>query len=287
MTSLASLFPSESNTLDNQTNFFSTAAAAAAAVAATATVTVSPSDSPEPVSLTSIEPVNTGIIQAVDNGLELLPSKISIETPTVREGIALYNLPTCYRQVHRRMELCEPLFMNISVFEFEARSSFRKCPTRTKNQERIFIPGDVVSILMNFDPFTHAGDVWFVVRKKKTGATKLWKRSWAALKCYLQSYPRIATMRLRVQEAGYVYEDKRAHPPGALECLGASGALPLECAAVAFGTPGENGVKKNVLWMEVGLFTIENVKGEVVDINEYLLPKIRDSDPSSSSSSPK
>lgn len=270
MTSLASLYTHEPSSFDNKASFFSAAEG------------VTTSTSPD-----TIDPPPAAIIQAVDSSTELIPGKIGIETPTVREGIALYNLPTCYRQVHRRMELCEALFMNISVFEFEAKSSFRKCPTRTKNQERIFIPGDIVSIIMNFDPFTYAGDVWFVVKKKKTGATKLWKRSWEALKCYLHSSPRIATMRLRVQEVGYVYEDKRAHPQGVLEYLGGSGAIPLECAAVVFGTPSDNGVKKNVLWMEVGLFAIENVKGEVVDVNEYLSPKFRESDPSSTSSSPK
>lgn len=223
----------------------------------------------------------------IDSEIEIMPDKIGIETPTVREGIALYSLPTCYRQVHRRMEVCDTLFMAVSVFEFEAKSSFRKCPTRTKNQERIFISGDIVSILMNFDPFAYMGDVWFVVKKRKTGTTKLWKRTWCSIKDYLQSSPRIATMRLRVQEVGYVYEDKRAHPPGFWDYSANPATLPLECAAVSFGGPSDGGLKKNLLWVEIGLFGIENAKGESVDINEYLVPKVQEScvSPPSSSAS--
>lgn len=243
---------------------------------------ISPSYSTTPTASMTPPPSEVSILQSIDtdsNNNNTFTSRVSIEAPTVREGVALYNLPTCYRQVHRRMELCEPLFMNVKMFEFEAKSSFRKCPTRTKNQERIFIPGDIVSVLMNFDPFVHTGDIWFVVKKRKSGALKLWKRSWSVLKDYLQSVPRIATMRLRVVEVGYVYEDKRAHPQGY------SGTLPLECAAVAFGTQNDAANKKNILWLEVGLFDIENVKGESVYINDYVSPKIVETNSLSGSSS--
>lgn len=194
------------------------------------------------------------------------------ETSTVREGIALYNLPTCYRQVHNRMDLCVPLFMNISMFEFEARSSLRKCPTRTKNQERIFIPGDIVSIIMNFDPFKHVGDVWFIVKKRKTGVMKLWKRNWGAIKGYLESCPSITTMRLRVREVGYVYEDKRVHTASSLECPGGGPGFPLECVAVCFNglIPSD---KKNSLWVEVGLFNIVDAQGREVYVNDYVIPR--------------
>lgn len=242
---------------------------------------VGPSYSTTPTaSVTPPPPSEVSILQSIDtDSNSTFTSRVSIEAPTVREGVALYNLPTCYRQVHRRMELCEPLFMAVKVFEFEAKSSFRKCPTRTKNQERIFIPGDIVSVLMNFDPFVHTGDIWFVVKKRKSGALKLWKRSWSVLKEYLQSVPRIATMRLRVVEVGYVYEDKRAHPQGY------SGTLPLECAAVVFGTQNDVANKKNILWLEVGLFDIENVKGESVYINDYVSPKVAETNSLSGSSS--
>lgn len=164
------------------------------------------------------------------------------DTDSPRASIALSSSPVCYRRVKNKRPVPPYTLMNLSVFEFEARSSYRKCPESHKNQERIFVSGDRVGIIMNFDPFTYEGEVWFIVTKNRSGTKRLWRRQWSELRQKLDTVPRIAVEVVPICEVGVVgKEAKVAH---------CHHVHSTECFCVKIG----DGTKANLLWVEVGLF---------------------------------
>lgn len=167
-----------------------------------------------------------------------------------RGSIALSSSPVCYRRVKDKRPAPPSTIMNIAVFQFQAKSSLKKCPGSHKNQERIFVAGDSVGIIMNFDPFTYEGEVWFIVTKFRSGTKRLWRRQWSELRMKLATVPQICVEEVPVCEVGVVGEEaKVAH------CLHVHNT---ECFCVKVG----DGSRQNTLWVEVGLFDTKFVGTE-------------------------
>ena len=175
-------------------------------------------------------------------------SKEAADSP--RGSIALSSSPVCYRRVKDKHPAPPCTVMDLQVFQFQAKSSLKKCPDSHKNQERIFVAGDSVGILMNFDPFEYHGEVWFIVTKFRSGTKRLWRRQWAELRGKLATTPQICTEEVPVCEIGTVGEEaKVAH------CLHVHST---ECFCVKIG----DGSRQNTLWVEVGLFNTRFVGTE-------------------------
>ena len=169
-----------------------------------------------------------------------MASKIENDSP--RGSIALSSSPVCYRRVKDKRPAPPSTVMRLGVFQFQATTSLKKCPESHKNQERIFVSGDSVGIIMNFDPFSYEGEVWFIVTKSRSGTKRLWRRQWSELRMKLDSVPQIAVEEVPVSEVGVVGEEaKVAH------CLHVHNT---ECFCVKIG----DGSRQNTLWVEVGLF---------------------------------
>ena len=84
-----------------------------------------------------------------------------------RGRVALVDTPSGYRVIANRIQAPPEVQMEVELFQFTAMQSMKKCPNNSKNQERIYVEGDTVGVVMNFDPFNYTGDVWFVVKKLK------------------------------------------------------------------------------------------------------------------------
>lgn len=167
---------------------------------------------------------------------------IKSENDSPRGSVALSSSPVCYRRVKDKRPAPPSTVMKLGVFQFQAKSSLKKCPESHKNQERIFVAGDSIGIIMNFDPFTYEGEVWFIVTKFRSGTKRLWRRQWSELRMKLDTVPQIAVEEVPVYEVGMVGEEaKVAH------CLHVHNT---ECFCVKIG----DGSRQNTLWVEVGLF---------------------------------
>ena len=172
------------------------------------------------------------------------------EADSPRGSIALSSSPVCYRRVKDKRPSPPCTVMDLQVFQFQAKSSLKKCPDSRKNQERIFVAGDSVGILMNFDPFEYQGEVWFIVTKFRSGTKRLWRRQWSELRGKLATTPQICIEEVPVCEVGTVGEEaKVAH------CLHVHST---ECFCVKIG----DGSRQNTLWVEVGLFNTRFVGTE-------------------------
>lgn len=164
------------------------------------------------------------------------------ENDSPRGSVALSSSPVCYRRVKEKRPAPPSIVMKLNVFQFQAKSSLKKCPESYKNQERIFVAGDNIGIIMNFDPFTYEGEVWFIVTKFRSGSKRLWRRQWSELRMKLDTVPQIVEEEVPVFEVGMVGEEaKVAH------CLHVHNT---ECFCVKIG----DGSRQNTLWVEVGLF---------------------------------
>ena len=146
--------------------------------------------------------------------------------------------------------------MDMQVFQFETKTSLKKCPQSHKNQERIFVPGDIIGIIMTFDPFVHEDDVWFIVTKRKNGSKRLWKRKWSDLRTKITVAPTLACEEVPVCEIGTVGEDPKVRH---FVCL-----RDAQCFCVKIG----DGSRQNTLWVEIGLFRVWSSAG--VDVDEIV-----------------
>lgn len=168
-------------------------------------------------------------------------------TDTQRRGrVALSDTPSGYRVITQRVTAPPSVLMEVELFQFTANRSLKKCPNNCKNQERIYVEGDIVGVIMNFDPFTYKGDVWFVVAKpKKQNQRRLWKRSWLELQeNFGSNLPAISVGYFEVCELGKVSvaaRNGRGVPTRETGCL----SIKID-----------DGI---YLWVEVGMFKIRTL----------------------------
>lgn len=144
---------------------------------------------------------------------------------SVRECVCLASNPACRKQILNKSPLgnAATFRIQLGLRRFEAVARLRKCAEYSKNQERVFIKGDAVDVLMSFDPAAYTGNAWLVVTKKKSGARRLWKKRWPEVRDKLAPGPGITVMQeLAVSAVGYVDEDNswpQTHTLGrATEC---------------------------------------------------------------------
>lgn len=140
-----------------------------------------------------------------------------------RKHVVLLEEPVCTREVFGKAPLAPgSVKVRLDFTTYKAKESMRKCPSSTRNQERIFIAGDTVSIpniyrgcLQDLDSTT---PLWFLVQKARTrssigsntNATKgtkaqLWKRCWGELARFLEhSTAEKVTKSFEASEVGMV-----------------------------------------------------------------------------------
>lgn len=130
---------------------------------------------------------------------------------TLRECISMQQKAACYRQINQIQKLPEKIQVDLAVLKFIVKSSLRKCPESKKNQERVFVPGDVVEIITNnVDLNTFDSDIWFFVTKPKKNTHKLWKRNWSEIRKHLSNNGFCSTVRkMDVFETGVTFEEAR------------------------------------------------------------------------------
>lgn len=161
-----------------------------------------------------------------------------------RGSIALSVVPVCYRCVKSRVPVPEGVFMDIQVFQFESGESLKKCPSSHKNQERIFVTGDTVGVIMTFDPFAYDDDVWFIVTRRKNGVKRLWRRKWKDLRTKIASVPSMVCEKVPVFEIGVVGEDPKVRNLASLR--------DAVCFCIKIGDMS----RQNTLWVEMGMFKV-------------------------------
>lgn len=171
-----------------------------------------------------------------------------------RGSITLSTVPVCYRRVKNRKVVPDGVFMDVQVFQFHAKGSLKKCPNSMKNQERIFVSGDTVGVIMTFDPFTYDDEVWFIVTRHKNNEKKLWRRNWRDLKEKISTGPgpMLACEKIAVYEIGVVGEDPKLRNVASLR--------DAMCFCVKIGDCS----RQNTLWVEIGMF---NVWSSSPDVN--------------------
>lgn len=173
-----------------------------------------------------------------------------------RGSITLSSVPVCYRRVKSRKLVPDGVFMDVQVFQFESKESLKKCPASHKNQERIFVCGDTVGVIMTFDPFTYDDDVWFIVTRHKNGVKRLWRRKWRDLRVKITTVPRLALEQIAVFEIGVVGEDPKVRNLVSLR--------DAVCLCIKVGDKS----RQNTLWIEMGLFRVWSPMG--VDVESFI-----------------
>ena len=121
---------------------------------------------------------------------------------------------SCYRQVRDKYyspDVFRGLCFKVRYHQFTSTDHVLKCPDSSKNQERIFVRGDIVNVFLPpatvGAPDTSAADpvkatldapddcVWFVVVKaKRNFSNKLWRRSFSSI------YPALDAKSLKIVE---------------------------------------------------------------------------------------
>lgn len=130
---------------------------------------------------------------------------------TLRECISMQQKAACYRQINKIQKLPEKIQVELVVLKFIVKTSLRKCPESKKNQERVFVPGDIVEVIANnVDLNTLDKDIWFFVTKPKKNTHKLWKRSWSEVRKHLSNNGFCSSIRkVDVFETGVTFEEAR------------------------------------------------------------------------------
>lgn len=173
-----------------------------------------------------------------------------------RGSITLSSVPVCYRRVKSRKLVPNGVFMDVQVFQFESKESLKKCPASHKNQERIFVCGDTVGVIMTFDPFTYDDDVWFIVTRHKNGSKRLWRRKWRDLRVKITTVPKLAYEQIGVFEIGVVGEDPKVRNLVSLR--------DAVCLCIKVG----DRTRQNTLWIEMGMFRVWSPLG--VDVESFI-----------------
>ena len=215
-----------------------------------------------------------------------------------REGILLRESPACYRQVRERRNPDEISGSRLKVrcIRFVATSSMMKCPTGEVNQERVFIKGDIVDVLVppTTNLFAYEDDVWIVVTKSKKGPTKLWKRRFSEIKsCVDMYFFEIHEASYEIFELGKVNRNPKIKQSASSLAAAAAAAAASSSATAVPWMPSvsfERGeslcfkvspVDGKFLWVEAGLYYVFSADG--VDISNWFASALP---PSSSSSLP-
>lgn len=163
-----------------------------------------------------------------------------------RGRVALLDTPSGYRVIANRTQAPPEVQMEVELFQFTAMQSMKKCPNNSKNQERIYVEGDTVGVVMNFDPFNYTGEVWFIVTKqKKHNKRRLWRRRWTEIQeNFGTNLPSIKTECFDVCELGKVSVQARN---GRCVSTRETGCLSIRIDEGIF------------LWVEVGMFKLRTL----------------------------
>ena len=159
-----------------------------------------------------------------------------------REGAITKKGGACYRgvptpqdkpQAELEVEEEDTRIVNVPVTQSFARSSYLKCREGSKNTVRIFIPGDIVTILEH--PGARPTDsVWVLVEKRKSKALRTWLRP-------------LNEVRERVVETGSAVFQCPVLGRGFVKANPMTKHPDTECLAISIDG-------KTRIWVEAGLF---------------------------------
>lgn len=204
-----------------------------------------------------------------------------------RKHVVLLEEPVCTREVFAKTPLASgSVKVRLDFTTYKAKESMRKCPSSTRNQERIFIAGDTVSIpniyrgrLQDLDSTT---PLWFLVQKARTrssvgsntNATKgtkaqLWKRCWGELARFLEhSTAEKVTKSFEASEVGMVKPSpKRVNSAREALVSPSLSALLITCYLVNLCPTGRC-ESASELWIQREFFTEYEGKCENNDGND-------------------
>ena len=157
-----------------------------------------------------------------------------------REGTITRGCGACYRRVTLNPgELLLPLekgsehSLIVPVIRAYGRDSFRKCKEGSKNTERMFVPGDIVTVVV--PPGMGPNDnVWFLVEKRRNKALRTWVRP-------------LDELRVHIVEAEVAVLDCPVYGRGAVKSVPWVKTPNVECLAISLD-------RKTRIWVEAGLF---------------------------------
>lgn len=217
-----------------------------------------------------------------------------MKTKEGRKHVVLLDEPVCTREVFAKTPLSPgAIVVRLEFAVFRAKESLRKCPSSIRNQERIFVAGDTVSVPRIYKgpvaDLAPAAPLWFLVQKAR-GSVKqqqqqpqqqqhqqsqqrhqqLWKRSWGELaKSLDMGSARAVTRSFEVLETGMVKPSpKRVNSAREALISPALSALLVSCYLVDLcpAAAAVTGNSASELWIQREFFS-DALVDDVVDVD--------------------